>query len=123
MHFWHTACSKLSRSLSIFEGVVMTVDQETQANGATRPAQAGDASRRLKFAGHSDFQVELRRRVDGYFQTTGRRRRDCPQMYLKTAILLACFAASYGLLVFVAQTWWQAVPLAILLGLCLAAIG
>ena len=101
----------------------MPVDQEIQANGAARPAQAGDASRRLKFAGSNDFQIELRRRVDGYFQTTGRRRRDCPQMYLKTAILLASFAASYWLLVFVAQTWWQAVPLAILLGLCLAAVG
>jgi linoleoyl-CoA desaturase len=44
-------------------------------------------------------------------------------MYVKTAILFACFGASYGLLVFVAHTWWQAVPVAILLGLATAAIG
>ena len=44
-------------------------------------------------------------------------------MYVKTAILLAWFAASYVLLVFVARTWWQALPLAILLGLATAAIG
>jgi len=44
-------------------------------------------------------------------------------MYLKTAILFACFAASYALLVFVAQTWWQALPLAALLGLTTAAVG
>ncbi len=44
-------------------------------------------------------------------------------MYLKTAILLAIFAASYVLLVFVAQTWLQALPLAILLGLATAGIG
>jgi linoleoyl-CoA desaturase len=44
-------------------------------------------------------------------------------MYGKTAILLLSFAALYGLLVFFAQTVWQAVPLAILLGLVSAGIG
>jgi linoleoyl-CoA desaturase len=77
----------------------------------------------LKFAGSSDFQVELRRRIDEFFQRTGRRQRDCPQMYVKTAILLVLFTASYALLVFVAQTWWQSLPLAIMLGLVTGAIG
>ncbi len=44
-------------------------------------------------------------------------------MYLKTAIIFAAFAASYGLLVFAANAWWQAVPLAIVLGLSVVAIG
>ncbi|HET7376258.1 MAG TPA: fatty acid desaturase, partial [Anaerolineae bacterium] len=44
-------------------------------------------------------------------------------MYLKTAIILAVFISLYSLLVFVAATWWQALPLAILLGLSMAAIG
>jgi len=44
-------------------------------------------------------------------------------MYLKTAILLTWLAASYVLLVFVAETWWQALPLAILLGCAMAATG
>ena len=35
-----------------------------------------------------------------------------PQMYLKSAIFLMWLSASYVLLVFVAQTWWQALPLA-----------
>jgi linoleoyl-CoA desaturase len=77
----------------------------------------------LKFAGNNDFQIEVRRRIDEFFRSTGRRQRDCPQMYLKTAILLACFSASYVLLVFMAQTLWQALPLAVLLGLTTAAIG
>jgi linoleoyl-CoA desaturase len=81
----------------------------------------GDKS--LKFAGSSDFQVELRRRIDEFFRSTGRRERDCPQMYLKTAILIASFAGLYALLVFIAETWWQALPLAIALGLVTAAIG
>ena len=44
-------------------------------------------------------------------------------MYVKTAILLTSLAVSYGLLVFAAHTWWQALLLAILLGLSAAAIG
>jgi len=44
-------------------------------------------------------------------------------MYLKTTILVACFAVSYVLLVLVAQTWLQALGLAILLGLSAAGIG
>ena len=44
-------------------------------------------------------------------------------MYVKTAILVTSLAVSYGLLVFTAQTWWQALLLAILLGLSAAAIG
>jgi len=42
---------------------------------------------------------------------------------VKSAIILATFAASYVLLVFVAQAWWQALPLAALLGLAAAGIG
>src|SRR2546425_845848 len=78
---------------------------------------------KLKFANGSAFQLELRRRVEEYFRTTGRRPRDCWQMYLKTAILLAGFAVLYTLLVFVDQTWWQSLLLAVLLGLSAAGIG
>lgn len=44
-------------------------------------------------------------------------------MYLKTAIVLSCFAASYVLLVFAARNAWQALPLAIVLGISTAGIG
>lgn len=77
----------------------------------------------LKFARDNRFHNDLRRRVDQYFKDTGNPQRDCPQMYLKTAILLAAFAAFYVLLVFVANAWWQAVPLAVMLGFATAAIG
>ncbi|OGL11289.1 MAG: linoleoyl-CoA desaturase [Candidatus Rokubacteria bacterium RIFCSPLOWO2_02_FULL_73_56] len=77
----------------------------------------------VKFSRDNAFQVELRRRVDAYFRTSGRRPRDCWQMYAKTAILAGGFALSYGLLVFAAQTWWQGLLLAVLLGLSAAGIG
>lgn len=54
---------------------------------------------------------------------SGRRERDCPQMYLKTAIILLVFAASYVLLVFFASSWLQALPLAVLLAFATAGIG
>jgi linoleoyl-CoA desaturase len=77
----------------------------------------------VKFGKNNEFQSEVKRRVDAFFLSTGRRRRDVPQMYLKTAILLGAFVTFYVLLVFFARTWWQAAPLAILLGLTTAGIG
>ena len=79
--------------------------------------------KRLKFTGGNEFYTELKRRVEAHMADNNLRARDCPQMYLKTAIILTTFVATYGLLVFVASAWWQAVPLAILLGFATAAIG
>jgi linoleoyl-CoA desaturase len=101
----------------------MTNIQEIQPSVADQPAGSAGYGSSLKFGGNSEFQVEVRQRIDKFFQSTGRRQRDCPQMYVKTAILIASFIASYALLVFAAQTWWQALPLAIVLGLLTAAIG
>lgn len=100
----------------------MTNTQEIQPDADQSTGSTG-YERSLKFAGNSDFQAEVRRRVDEFFRSTGQRQRDCPQMYVKTAILLCCFIATYALLVFFAQTWWQALPLAIVLGLVTGAIG
>lgn len=78
---------------------------------------------RVKFAPSQGFYPELKRRVDAYFAQTGLPARDCPRMYLKTAVLLTAFVGTYALLVFVAAAWWQALPLAIAMGLALAGIG
>lgn len=77
----------------------------------------------LKFASGDRFLPELRRRVDQYFTSSGRRPRDCPSMYLKTALILGWLGASYVALVFLAANWWTALPLAIVLGLSMAAVG
>lgn len=89
-------------------------------------AAAGSSSSspaRLKFSGSNRFQAELRKRVEEFFERTGKRPRDTWQMYLKSAILITSFVTLYVLLVFVAHAWWTAAPLAILLGLSAAAIG
>jgi linoleoyl-CoA desaturase len=77
----------------------------------------------VKFGASDRFLRELRRRVDAYFETTGHRRRDCPRMYFKTASILLWFAAAYALLLFAATSWWTILPLAVVLGLSMAAVG
>jgi linoleoyl-CoA desaturase len=77
----------------------------------------------LKFATGDYFQPELRRRVDQYFKLSGRRPRDCPAMYLKTALIFSCLGVSYVGLVFLAASGRTALPLAIVLGLSMAAVG
>jgi linoleoyl-CoA desaturase len=105
------------------KGRTMTVEQGNQASPVRPTLQEGASARKVTFGKDNTFQVELRRRVDEFFRRSGRRQRDCPTMYVKTAILLSCFASAYVLLVFVVQTWWLALPLAVLLGLSAAAIG
>jgi linoleoyl-CoA desaturase len=77
----------------------------------------------IKFNGSDAFIKALRKRVDQYFQTTGKSPRDCPQMYFKTATVLAWFFGAYFLLLFAVHSWWLIVPLAMILGLGMAAIG
>ena len=96
-------------------------DTSQRVANPPRPVGAGIAG--PAFVEDFSFQNELRRRVDEYFAASGRRKRDCWQMYVKTAVVLTTFALVYGLLVFGAQTWWQGVPLAVLLGLLTAEIG
>jgi len=76
-----------------------------------------------KFSADSGFHRELKQRVDDYFTLTRRSQRDVPRMYLKTAIILAWFVASYALLVFAAATWWQGLLLSTSLALAMGGIG
>lgn len=91
-----------------------------EPSAAAIPRAVSDA---LRFDTNDRFRRVLRRRVDGYFTSTGRRPRDSLRMYLKTALVFGGFATSYAWLVFGAAAWWQALPLAVLLGLSLAAVG
>jgi linoleoyl-CoA desaturase len=87
-------------------------------------AQSTHPTGKLKFAKDSaGFLPELKRRVDDYFARTGKSRNDCWQMYLKSAVLLTWFAASYIALIFFTTSVWLAIPLAILFAFSIAAIG
>jgi linoleoyl-CoA desaturase len=108
---------------TIYAEEAMIQKQDRQAIDDQPTAQLTNFDRKLKFGGNNTFQVELRHRVDEFFQSTGHRKRDCPRMYVKTAILIVSLVVLYVLLVFFAQAWWQALPLSILLGLVMAGIG
>jgi linoleoyl-CoA desaturase len=101
-----------------------SLNATTRAAAEVRAREPAEPSTRaLKFSGDNAFYVELKKRVAERLLATGRRERDCPEMFTKTAIILAAFAAAYVALVFVAAAWWQAVPLAIVVAFCVVAIG
>src|SRR5437762_1447020 len=101
----------------------MPAQTPAEPAGTQSPSPTSPYAPHLKFSNSDRFIRELRRRVDGYFERTGHRRRDCAQMYFKTASILAWFVAAYVLLMFVVTSWWAVVPLAIVLGVSIAAIG
>jgi len=101
----------------------MSTIQLHNTGGADGQLHSDESPGHLKFAAGDGFLSELRERVDRYFQATGLRQRDCPKMYLKTAIILTWFVVSYALLVFGGGPWWLAVLLATSLGLSMAAVG
>ena len=78
---------------------------------------------KVRFGGGDEFHKTLKRKVERYFGITGRKPRDCPQMYVKTGIVLSWAVGSYLVLLLVVSQWWIAVPLAVSLGLSIAAIG
>ncbi len=82
-----------------------------------------EATRRLSFPGRGAFSRDLEQAADSYFDGLADGRRDLPRMYVKSAVILAWFAASWALLVFAAQGAIQAALCAISLGLSIAGIG
>ena len=77
---------------------------------------------RLKFQRERSFQQELQTRVEERLAALGKSRYGAARLYTKTAVLLLWFVGSYaGLLL--SEHWWQAVPLAISLGLAVAGLG
>jgi linoleoyl-CoA desaturase len=94
-----------------------------RAIGAQPTSRSKVPQRHLTFSAGAGFYTELKHRVEAYFLQTGKRERDSVQMYVKAAIFLGMFAATYVLLAFVIESWQVALPLAGLLGVSTAGIG
>lgn len=77
----------------------------------------------ITFEKATEFHRELKARVAGYFEETGARPRDLPQMYVKTAAIAVWLAASYYWLVFAAHGGWQVVLAVLSLALAAGAVG
>lgn len=76
-----------------------------------------------RFPSDGEFARVLRARVDERLASSGCTGRDSWRMALKVVVILMANAACYGWLVFGASTWWEAIPLSIAMGLCMAGIG
>jgi linoleoyl-CoA desaturase len=102
---------------------------EAGHNGRARRAAEGSLAStsgkqgKLTFSADTGFHVEVKRRVLEYFERTGLSPRDSPRMFVKTAVLLLWFGASYALLVFAATTWWQGALFAVSLALSAGGVG
>lgn len=90
--------------------------QSPSGQGSARPPK-------LTFADDQGFHGAVKRRVLGYFEETGLSPFGGSSMYVKTAVLLVWFGASYLLLLLAAETWWQGALLSLSLGLAMAGIG
>jgi hypothetical protein len=88
-----------------------------------RQIDADAARGKLAFARDTGFHGAVKRRVLDHFERTGLSQRDSLRMYLKTAVLLVWFGASYALLVFAATTFLQGALLSLSLALAMAGIG
>lgn len=77
----------------------------------------------VKFHSPDDFRQSLARRVSEFFEKNRWSQRDCPEMYAKSAVILAVLLGSYATLLLAGPVWWIAVPLAAILGLASAAVG
>jgi linoleoyl-CoA desaturase len=100
--------------------VTCTREKKLEIDDKHSPITAAAELSPVKFHTPDGFRQALRRRVDEYFASTGRKPRDCAQMYAKSAIILTACAGAYVLLLLAAPVWWLAAPLAVLLGLALA---
>jgi len=73
-----------------------------------------------RYLPHGDFSRDLAARVGARLLELPARRW---RLWLKVAVVLAWFAASWAVLVFAAHTWWQVGLAAVSLGMAMAGIG
>src|SRR5512140_1092780 len=79
---------------------------------------------RVRFARDDGFHAAMKERVAAHFGATGRARSGGAAMHAKTAVILAWFAASYGLLLaFGGASAWLALALVLSVALATAGIG
>ena len=78
---------------------------------------------RVRFPARHSFHTDLVRRVEQYFEGTGRSRHGGWMIGAKAAALIAWLAASYAVLMFVPLHAWQAALLSVSVGFAMAGVG
>src|SRR5712671_4945858 len=85
-----------------------------------RPSKQSPGAR---FAPRRSFHADLKRRVDAYFEGSGRSRHGGLLMGLKSVAILSWLAGSYALLLFADLRPWQAILLSLSVGFAMAGVG
>jgi linoleoyl-CoA desaturase len=78
---------------------------------------------RVRFPARGSFHVDLKRRVEDYFEGSARSRHGGWVMAAKSVIMLAWLASSYALLMFADVRPWEAALLSVSIGLAMAGVG
>lgn len=78
---------------------------------------------RIQFDMRTPFHLELRRRVDEYFERTGQPRRDVPRMYRKTAVLMGAWLGVWLVFMLATPSWALTIPLGVACGLAIGGLG
>lgn len=86
-------------------------------------ADSSTESTKVRFTTNTDFEKVLRKRVNQYFSETGKRKRDCPEMYIKTVLVLAWTILSYSLLLFSGLHLAGLLAVAVSMSMALNAVG
>lgn len=98
----------------------------TTAIGAHAPSEGTRGKIQVapvKFEGGSVFHRTLREKVEAYFRETGRKQRDCWQMYLKSVVVLGLLAGSYIGILMLGGAVLPTLAVAVVLGLSMALVG
>lgn len=78
---------------------------------------------KVRFTTNTKFEKVLRKRVQKYFDDTGLPKRDCPQMYLKTSVVIAWTVLSYYILLFSGLPLAWLIVAAVSMSMALNAVG
>jgi linoleoyl-CoA desaturase len=106
-----------------YSSPIVTPDLFSLPHIESEKATVANRPLKVKFAPTNSFHKTLKRRVNQHFIANDRSPKDSANLYQKTFVIMTWFIVSWTLLVFAAQTWWQAGILCISLALAMGGIG
>lgn len=102
---------------------IVNSDLKTSSRYRIKKTNVVNHHLKVKFAPTNSFHKELKRRITQHFVRNEISTKDDVKLYQKTLVIMTWFIVSWTLLVFAAQTWWQAGLLCISLALAMGGIG
>jgi len=77
---------------------------------------------KIRFARNSEFERELNKRVNTYFESTSNTKRDCLNMYIKSFLAISWVIVFYCLIVFAGLPVWGIILASVSLSFALNAL-